>query len=97
MNNKGFSLLEMLLTMMLISSLSLLALKNYSFIDLSHLDFLNDYLISQNEALTNRQTIALNNHDIYFYPSGRVNRANTIKINNHKIIIHLGNGHIAYE
>lgn len=97
MTNKGFTLLEMLLVVMILSSLALLTLNNFKDLNNDHLLFMNEYLKTQDEALTRKEELSLQEHGIFFYKSGRVNQARTININNHKIIIHLGNGYLTYE
>ena len=97
MTNKGFTLLEMLLVVMMLSSLALLTLNNFKDLNNDHLLFMNEYLKTQNEALTRKEEMSLSKYGIFFYKSGRVNQARTISINNHKVIIHLGNGYLTYE
>ena len=97
MVNKGFTLLEMLLVVMMISSLTLLTLNNFKDLNNDHILFINEYLKTQTEALTKREELSIVEHGIFFYKSGRVNQARTININSHKIIIHLGNGYLTYE
>ena len=49
--DKGYSLLEMLICLMIISSISLLALNYHKVLELDHFNFLNEYLIRQSEAI----------------------------------------------
>lgn len=97
MTNKGFTLLEMLLVVMMLSSLALLTLNNFKDLNNDHLLFMNEYFKAQDGALTKREETSLSEHGIFFYKSGRVNQARTLNINNHKVIIHLGNGYLTYE
>lgn len=90
-------MLSVMLTLMIISSLLVLTLKNYSSIETDYLSFMNDYLIKQVEALTNRQEVDVDGYDIFFNKKGHVNKAQTIDFNKHKVIVHLGNGYLFYE
>lgn len=96
MIKKGFSLLEILLTLVIVSSMLVLTLPFYSELDLKHLYFLNEYLSKQKDSLISHERNDLD-YDVSFNENGRVNQANTIDINNHKVIVHLGNGYVTYE
>ena len=96
MIKKGFSLLEILLTLVIVSSMLVLTLPLYSELDLKHLYFLNEYLSKQKDSLISHERNDLD-YDVSFNENGRVNHANTIDINNHKVIVHLGNGYVTYE
>lgn len=97
MNEKGFSLLSMLLVLMVLTSLSLLTIKRAIFLEDKHLSMINDYFDMQIESLTKKQRNSMNDYNIHFNKSGRVNQARSIDINGHHIIIHLGNGYLTYE
>lgn len=96
MIKKGFSLLEILLTLVIVSSMLVLTLPFYSDLDLKHLYFLNDYLLKQKDSLISHERNDVD-YGITFNENGRVNQAKTIDINSHKLIVHLGNGYITYE
>lgn len=96
MIKKGYSLVEMLVTLSIISIFTLLVLYNAHFLDLSHLFYINDYLYTQSESLTNRGSNSYKD-GIRFNSMGRVNSAKTIKIGNHEIIIHLGTGYVTFK
>lgn len=89
---KGFSLLEMLVCMVIISAFMLVSLRNTNRLNLDHYYFLNDYLYKQSEAMITRQGVSIGS-GIYFNSMGHVNQARTIDFLNHSIVIHLGNGY----
>lgn len=97
MNNKGFSLLSVLLCLLLMSSFSLLTINKYVEYDNEHLLFINDYLLKQTNSLINRQEERIDKQNVFFYKSGRVNQAKTIEFDKHQVIIHIGNGYLTYE
>lgn len=101
MIKKGYSLLEILLTLMIVSSLSLVCLSIYKAPDVDYLLFMNDYLNLQCDSLINHIRNDMDNvytsEHISFNENGRVNNANTINISNHDIVIHLGSGYLTYE
>lgn len=95
-NKKGFSMLEMLICMVMLSSLVLLTLNNTNSLNLDYCYFLNDYLYLQSEALLKRHDVTVDK-GIYFNNMGHVNQAKTIDFTNHKVIIHLGSGYATKE
>lgn len=100
MNKKGFSLLEILLTLFVISSLTVLLISHLSTPNLDHIYFMNDYIKCQSEAICERENIQMNNSygkSIDFNKDGKVNMGQTVDINNHKIVIHIGTGYPTYE
>jgi prepilin-type N-terminal cleavage/methylation domain-containing protein len=94
--NKGYTILEMLICMCIISLLLFVSLRNNKGINLEHYEFMNKYLLTQSQAILDKEDKVLEK-GVYFYPMGKVNQARTIEFNNHKVIIHLGNGYITYE
>lgn len=97
MTNKGFSLLEVLLTILIVTSLTLVTLSRVNNFNLSWLDFSNKYLYLQTDSLINKNENYVEGYDIHFNENGRVNRAQTIDFHNKKIVIHLGTGYLSYE
>ena len=91
-SKKGFSMLEMLASLVVISALMLVSLNNTKSLNLDHYYFLNEYLLSQSEAMLNKERVSLQ-HGISINSMGKVNQAKTIEFKNHKVIIHLGNGY----
>lgn len=93
---KGFSLLEVIITMCIISTLTILAVANTSSLNLDHYHFLNDYLYKQSLAIKNRENVDVTG-GVYFNNMGHVNQARTLEFTNHSIIIHLGSGYATIE
>lgn len=94
--NKGFSMLEMLICMFILTAISTIALNNNKSINLEHFDFLNNYLSKQTYAYVNKQDINIKNN-ININSMGHVNQARTIDFDGHSVIIHLGNGYATYQ
>lgn len=98
MNKNGYTLIEMLLTLVVIASMLTLTLHNTYMFDSKHYDFMNAYLSKQVDSLTSRNNLVLEEDDsIYFNENGHVNRGQSINIGRYKIIVHLGNGYLTYE
>lgn len=101
MIKKGFTLIEMVLTLMIISSLLVVSLKRETKLNLKWISFSNEYLTKQVDSLCNKRENELNdyidNYYVHFNEMGRVNKAQTINFNNKKVIIHLGNGYLTNE
>jgi len=96
MKHKGYTLLELLIVLMIISSLSLLSISKYSDLNLDYLYFINDYLNNQANALCSNQTVSYK-RGISFNSKGHVNMARTINFARHDVVIHLGSGYLTYE
>ena len=98
---KGFTLLEILIVLIIISTISIIYLPHKLNIDLSHYTFIDNYQALQIEAIKDSKKLLYPNiyslYPIYFNKKGDVNMAQTISINNHHLIIHLGNGYLTYE
>lgn len=97
MNNKGFTMLEVLLTIMITSSMLVLTLDRANSINLDWLYFSNDYLTKQTDSLINKQRNDINDYSISFNENGKVNKAQTISVGEKRIVIHLGTGYFTYE
>lgn len=91
-SRKGFSMLEMLVCMCIISAMISLSLLNVNNTDFDYYYFLNDYLYTQIEAMNKREDVDFKN-GIYFNNMGHVNQAKTVDFNNHSVVIHIGNGY----
>ena len=94
--DKGYSILEMLICLMIISSISLLALNYHKVLELDHFNFLNEYLIRQSEAISTKKP-SIYEKGITFNEMGHVNQARTINFGKYDVIIHLGNGYATYR
>ena len=95
-SEKGYSMLEMLASLLIISVLMLISLNKTNSINLEHYYFLNNYLLTQSETMLNKKSDSVG-HGVYFNSMGRVNQARTIEFDKHKVIIHLGNGYATCE
>lgn len=91
-NKKGFSMLEMLVCLCIISALMLVSISNTNRLNLDHYDFLNKYELSQSAAILNRKEVSVGK-GIYLNNMGHINQARTIEFGNHSVILHLGNGY----
>ncbi len=89
---KGFSLLEMLIAVMMIASLAVVALNYREGPDLEHYRFLNDYLLIQSEALSERRDKVYEN-GIRFNSMGHIDLARTVEFRRKKITLNLGSGY----
>lgn len=94
--NSGFSLLEMILVMCIITSLSVVVLSKNNELELEHLYFINDYLYEQSLALSQRESREYEK-GIRFNSMGHVNRADTISFNTKAVVVHLGNGYVTIK
>lgn len=88
----GFTLPELLLSLFAISTITLLVLTKYSRPDPTHIYFMNDYLLCQSEALSDRTSQSYQK-GISFNSMGHVNMGMTLHFNRHEFIVHLGNGY----
>lgn len=99
--NKGFTLLEMLLVLLIISCLTVLSVMKIPTLSINM--FEEEYYVHQTKALALAQT-QVYNHDfssnvgsLSFNALGHVNQAQTIMVNNHKFTVQLGMGRLFYE
>ena len=95
-NKKGFTLLEMLMSLLVMTSLSVLGLGLTNKANYDHYYFMSDFALKQAETLLKREKIYLE-HNVSLNSMGRVDLARSIYIGNHKGIVHLGNGYLTYE
>ena len=96
MNNKGNTMVDMLLALLITMGCMCLTLNRNISIQSGHYDFLNKYLVAQSKALRNRENV-MYEEGLYFNENGHVNRGGTFYFDNHKAIVHLGNGYVTYE
>lgn len=96
MNNKGNTMLDMLLVMLITMGCMCLTLNRNISIQSGHYDFLNKYLVAQSRAIRNREN-TMYEEGLYFNENGHVNKGGTFYFDNHKAVVHLGNGYITYE
>ena len=93
---KGFTLIETLLSLMIICAVGLISLSFNPSLNLEHYYFMNDYLITLAESLTNKEESSYKN-GVYINSMGHVKQAKTIDFGRHKVIIHLGNGYASIK
>ena len=94
---KGYILLETIISLFIVSCMMLFSLNSYKQLDLSHYDFMNEYLDKKVDSYLNKRRNDLDGYNIYFNDKGNINVGQTIYFDKHKVIIHLGNGYITYE
>jgi len=96
MSKKGFSMLEVLASICIISAFMLLSISNTNRLNLDHYDFMNNYLLTQTEAIVTKQEQNYTN-GVHFNSMGHINQARTINFENHNVIVHLGNGYVTLD
>ncbi len=89
---KGYSLLEMLVCVMMISSLSLLSLRFGRIRQPDHYYFLNECMLEQSKAMKERREHAFR-EGIRFNSMGHINLARTVVFHEKKITFNLGSGY----
>lgn len=94
--DKGYTMLQMLISLCIITSLSLLYLNFNHTLELKHLQFMNDYLLLQSLSMKDKQDVIFEK-GIRFNSMGHVNQGRSISFNRHDVIVHLGNGYLTYE
>lgn len=99
--NKGFALVELLTVMMIIASMSLVSLSFYFEPDYEYLSMANELVKNSTDSLINKKQTEINGfytaYPIRFNINGNVNMAQTIEFDNHKVVIHLGNGYFTID
>lgn len=86
-------MLEMLICICIISMFTLITINSSNNFTTDNYYFLNNYLYSQSKAILNKENIDIGK-GIHFNSMGHVNRAQTIDVSGHSVIIHLGNGYV---
>lgn len=101
---KAFTMIEMLMVVLMLSIFSSVFYLSYPNNDYEHYYFMDDYLVTQSEAMAdNRDYLFENNYNykgsfpIRFTKNGRVNNAQSLMFERAKVIIRLGNGNLKYE
>ena len=93
---KGFTLPELLLTIIIFAAAVLLTSAGSAHPDLQHLYFMDDYLLRQSEAMSQRIS-CFYEKGITFNSMGHVNMGKTLHFGSHEIIVHLGNGYATLQ
>jgi len=104
MIKKGYTLLELLIVMIVLSGLFLIALNRDITLNLDQYYLASDILVKESEAILNHEKQEIDDYykqylrnDLYVNENGHINKAQTIDFDNHKIIVHIGNGYLTYE
>lgn len=95
---KGFTLLEMLIVISIISMIIMITFTNKISIDKDYYAFSSHYLLLQSEALRKSEKSFFNDKNISFNANGNVNKAQTIHFENNKdIVVELGGGRLVFK
>ena len=96
---EGYTLSELLLCLMMLSSAMVLLLSSVPVIEREDIDLLTEYVKKQSLALAKQETIYLQApyQDIHFNGRGNVNQGRTLLFTNHQVIIYLGNGTFRHD
>ncbi|MBO7676496.1 MAG: type II secretion system protein [Erysipelotrichaceae bacterium] len=89
---KGFTLIETLLSLMVICGVCLIALSFNPTLNLDHYYYMNEYLETLCKSLVNKETNSYKG-GIFFNSMGHVYQGKTIDFGRHQVIVHLGNGY----
>lgn len=96
--NNGFTLIEMLIVIVILSSLYVFSLSSMKLRSFDYYDFYDAYLVKKSKAMLtgDPDEIIVNNKQIRFNQNGNVNQANTIEFQIgpkvRKFTIQLGSG-----
>ncbi len=82
----------MLVALLLIGAMSLISLRMESYRLPDHYYFLNDYALSQSEAIKEKRGLVFSD-GISFNPMGHINMARTIDFGKKKVTLNLGSGY----
>ncbi len=96
MNNRAYTLLEMLLAVFICLTLSLFTLRSYVEPSYEAYYFMNDYYEAFCKSLVYHQSQRVDK-TYYFNESANINRGGSLNIAGHSLIIHLGNAYLFYE
>ena len=96
-DKRGFTLLELLICLAVICSLSLLALSSYRPISFDAEYFVLESLVLQLDAMVQRQSKSnrINGIDIAYNLYGHPSHCNTYHFQRNNVIVHLGWGKIS--
>ena len=98
---KGFALVELLIVMMTIASLSVVSLSFYVQPDYEYLLMANELVELSSDCLINKKNAELagfySQYPIRFNSKGNINMAQTVEFDGHNVVIHLGNGYFTID
>lgn len=101
MKSNGFTLTNMLVTLLIVSSMFVLSINKISIPSLEYQYFVSDYLYNQAYALANYQRVDFYNdyseYEIHFNEKGSVNQGQSFNVGNRLIVIRPSTGYIRYE
>ena len=98
LSTKGFTLLEMLIVISIISMIIIVTFTNKISIDKDYYAFASHYLFMQSEALRKSEKTFFDDKNISFNANGNVNKAQTIYFENNKdIVVELGGGRLVFK
>lgn len=103
--NKGFTLLELIMILSMISVCTLLVLPFYKYPNFTIYDFSNQYLFLQSECIRNGKSESFDfdgqafyKYEIRFNEKGNIRQAQTIHFENGKSIVSgLGGGRLEFK
>jgi competence protein ComGC len=97
-SNRGFMLLEVCMTIMIISIMTLIFLPCCEFREAESYTFGDAYLETQSRAIAEQQPEELEREPyISFNEKGNVSQAMTLHLGNKEIVIELGGGRLVYR
>lgn len=97
LSNKGFTLVEMCIVMLSLSTLALICLPAHEFSQGEWYLFPSKYWKKQSDSILNgedNQIESEDGHIIYFNQKGNVRQAKTLQIGNRKLVVELGGGRL---
>ena len=92
-STKGFTISEMLIGLLFLSVMLSVSLRPRVDLNLEHYYFLNDYVLTQSEAIKEKQYRPYE-QGIYFNSMGHIDLARTVEFGNHRFTLNLGNGYV---
>ncbi|MBQ6334096.1 MAG: prepilin-type N-terminal cleavage/methylation domain-containing protein [Erysipelotrichaceae bacterium] len=90
---KGFSLLEMLVGLLLISSMLVLSISHVNKPQAEQYYFLNGYLLAQSQAISEKRVVTYEK-GISFNSMGHIDLARTVEFGYHVYTLNLGSGYV---
>ncbi|MCI5774571.1 MAG: type II secretion system GspH family protein [Erysipelotrichaceae bacterium] len=102
LNKRGFTMLEMVICLMIISIISLLGLNFKELKIKDYHQFIYDYWLAQLASMLNRENVNVDmqgcnfSFPAYFNSKGNINMAQTIECDGKQITIQLGPGRLVY-
>jgi len=98
--NKGFTILELCVVIIIMSIMTLIYLPFSNFYENEEYSFPDEYLLKQSEALMKSDDtyyVLDNGKEIFFNEKGNVRQAFTIDFDHQTIVVELGGGRLVYK